>query len=167
MAQRRQEIEAFMRHLIVEIEAAEAAGMTAPQAIADHFNAKGVTTRKGRRWTGATVAKFLSSPGAKRYRSGGKEGRTVKLEGIPDKPSNAFDKARLRHISEMTIGHYDRVAEDYWDGTRNHDVSQNYEVRESTVGSVRLIAELIRSRSGANRPGETLQRQFAKKILYG
>ncbi len=74
MAQRRQEIEAFMRHLIVEIEAVEAAGMTAPQAIADHFNAKGVTTRKGRRWTGATVAKFLSSPGAKRYRSGGKEG---------------------------------------------------------------------------------------------
>ena len=74
MAQRRQEIEAFMRHLIVEIEAAEAAGMTAPQDIADLFNAKGVTTRKGRRWTGATVAKFLSSPGARRYRSGGKEG---------------------------------------------------------------------------------------------
>ncbi len=74
MAQRRQEIEAFMRHLVVEVEAAEAAGMTAPHAIADHFNAKGVTTRKGRRWTGATVAKFLSSPGARRYRSGGKEG---------------------------------------------------------------------------------------------
>ncbi len=72
MAHRRQEIEAFVRHLVVKIEAAEAAGMTAPQAIADHFNAKGVTTRKGRRWTGATVAKFLNSPGAKRYRSGGK-----------------------------------------------------------------------------------------------
>ncbi len=27
----------------------------------------------------------------------------------------------------MTIGHYDRAAEDYWDGTRKHDVSQNYE----------------------------------------
>ncbi len=74
MAQRRQEIEAFVRHLVVEVEAAEAAGMTAPQAIADYFNAKGVTTRKGRRWTGATVAKFLSSQGAKRYRSGGKRG---------------------------------------------------------------------------------------------
>ena len=61
-----------MRRFIVEVEAAEAAGMTAPQAIADHFNAKGVTTRKGRRWTGVTVAKFLSSPGAKRYRSVGK-----------------------------------------------------------------------------------------------
>ena len=63
-----------MQRLVVEIEAAEAAGMTAPQAIADHFNAKGVTTRKGRRWTGATVEKFLSSPGAKRYRSGENRG---------------------------------------------------------------------------------------------
>ena len=127
MARRRHEIEAFVRHLVVEVEAAEAAGMTAPQAIADHFNAKGVTTRKGRRWTGATVAKFLSSPGAKRYRSGGKAGRTVKPKGNPDKPSKALDKAQLRRISEITIGHYDRAAEDYWDGTRNHDVSQNYE----------------------------------------
>ncbi len=31
MAQRRQEIEAFVRHLVVEVEAAEAEGMTAPQ----------------------------------------------------------------------------------------------------------------------------------------
>ncbi|MCH8096735.1 MAG: hypothetical protein IID53_06625 [Proteobacteria bacterium] len=74
MAQTRQQIEAFVRRLVVEVEAAEAAGMTAPQAIADHFNATGVTTRKGRRWTGATVAKFLSSPGARRTRSGGQGG---------------------------------------------------------------------------------------------
>ncbi len=127
MAQRRQEIEAFVRHLVVEVEAAEAAGMTAPQAIADHFNAKGVTTRKGRRWTGATLAKVLSSPGAKRYRSAGKAGRRERPKGNPDMPSNALDRARLRRISEITIGYYDRVAEDYWDGTRNHDVSQNYE----------------------------------------
>jgi SAM-dependent methyltransferase len=127
MARRRQEIEAFVQHLVVEVEAAEAAGMTAPQAIADHLNAKGVTTRKGRRWTGATVAKFLSSPGAKRYRSGGKAGRTAKPKGNPDKPFNALDKAQLRRISETTISHYDRAAEDYWDGTRNHDVSQNHE----------------------------------------
>ena len=88
MAQRRQEIEAFVRHLVVEVEAAEATGMTAPQVIADHFNTKGVTTRKGRRWTSATVAKFLSSPGAKRYRSGRKAARTV---GGRD---NAEDSAR-------------------------------------------------------------------------
>ena len=127
MAQRRQEIEAFVQHLVVEIEAAEAAGMTAPQAIADHFNAKGVTTRKGRRWTGTTVAKFLSSPGAKRYRSGGKAGRMVKPIGNPDQPSDVLDKAQLRRISEVTIAHYDRAAEAYRDGTWDHDVSQNYE----------------------------------------
>ena len=72
MAQRRQQIEAFVRRFVVEVESAEAAGMTAPQAIADHLNTKGVTTRKGRRWTGVTVAKFLGSPGAKRYCSVGK-----------------------------------------------------------------------------------------------
>ena len=33
----------------------------------------------------------------------------------------------LQRLSEITIGHYDRVADDYWCGTRNHDVSQNYE----------------------------------------
>ncbi len=74
MAQRRDEIEAFVRGLVAEVEAAEAAGMIAPQDIAAHFNAQGLTTRKGRRWTGATMAKFLSSPGAKRYRSGGAGG---------------------------------------------------------------------------------------------
>ncbi len=74
MAERRAEIERFVASLIVEVEAAEAAGMTASQAIADHFNANGVTTRKGRRWSGASVAKFLSSPGAKRFRSAGVAG---------------------------------------------------------------------------------------------
>ena len=74
--QRRAEIEAFVRRIVAEIEAAEALGTTAPQAIADHLNAAGITTRKGRRWTGATVAKFLSSQGAKRTRSGGKSGGT-------------------------------------------------------------------------------------------
>ncbi len=74
MAQRRDEIEAFVRRLVAEVEAAEAAWMSAPQAIAEHFNAQGITTRKGRRWAGASLAKFLSSPGAKRYRSGGEGG---------------------------------------------------------------------------------------------
>ena len=79
MTQRRQQNEPFVRRFVVEVEAAEAAGMTAPQAIADHFNAKGVTTRKGRRWTGVTVAKFLGSPGAKRYRSVGKRRKGPKV----------------------------------------------------------------------------------------
>ena len=124
MAQRRQEIEAFVRNLIVEVEVAEALGMTSPQAIAAHFNANGITTRKGRQWTGATMVQFLSSAGAKRYRSVGKVGRMPNPKVNPGKP--ALDKTQLRCISEATIGHYDRGAEDFWEGTRDHDVSQNY-----------------------------------------
>jgi SAM-dependent methyltransferase len=51
----------------------------------------------------------------------------VKPMDNPNQPDNAFDKAQLRRLSEITIGHYDRSAEDYWRGTRDHDVSQNYE----------------------------------------
>ena len=31
----------------------------------------------------------------------------------------------LRAISDVTIAHYDRNADDFWEGTRDHDVSQN------------------------------------------
>jgi hypothetical protein len=37
-----------------------------------------------------------------------------------------YDAEQLRRISEVTIAHYDRLAEAYWDGTRGHDVNQNY-----------------------------------------
>jgi hypothetical protein len=36
------------------------------------------------------------------------------------------DVEQSHSISEMTIAHYDRMAEAYWEGTRDHDVSQNY-----------------------------------------
>ena len=35
------------------------------------------------------------------------------------------DAEALRRISEITIAYYDRSAAAYWDGTRDHDVSQN------------------------------------------
>ena len=35
------------------------------------------------------------------------------------------DAEALRRISDITIAYYDRSAEAYWDGTRDHDVSQN------------------------------------------
>ncbi len=41
-------------------------------------------------------------------------------------PSRQYDAERLRRISEVTITHYDRMAEAYRDGTFDHDVSQNY-----------------------------------------
>lgn len=69
MRQRNNEIEAFVRGIVARIEAAEASGITTPEALAAHFNATGLTTRKGRGWTAATVRKFLSSPAATRYRT--------------------------------------------------------------------------------------------------
>jgi SAM-dependent methyltransferase len=46
--------------------------------------------------------------------------------GKPDKGSIRIDAEQLLHISEVTIAHYDRLAKGFWDGTRDHDVSQNY-----------------------------------------
>src|SRR6516165_782381 len=37
-----------------------------------------------------------------------------------------YNAEQLRRISELTIAHYDRSADAYWDGTRDHDVTQNY-----------------------------------------
>jgi hypothetical protein len=80
MVERRADIEAFLRRLVVAIEAAEAAGITTPDAIAERLNARGITTRKGRRWTAATAAKFLNSAGARRYRSGREDGTPHEYE---------------------------------------------------------------------------------------
>ncbi len=41
-------------------------------------------------------------------------------------PIRTYDAVQLRRISEITIGYYDRMAKPYWDGTRDHDVSQNH-----------------------------------------
>lgn len=72
LTEHRQDIEDFVRGIVREVEAAEAVGKSTPQALADHFNARGLTTRKGRTWTAATMAKFLSSKGARRYRTAGR-----------------------------------------------------------------------------------------------
>jgi len=44
-----------------------------------------------------------------------------------------YDAEQLRRISEVTIAHYDRLAEAYWDGTRDHDVNQNYAALLDTI----------------------------------
>ncbi len=48
------------------------------------------------------------------------------LNSDPDKRPLRVDVEQLHRISELTIAHYDRSAEIYRDGTRGHDVSQNY-----------------------------------------
>ena len=44
-----------------------------------------------------------------------------------------YDAEQLRRISEVTIAHYDRLAKAYWDGTRDHDVTQNYAAILDTI----------------------------------
>lgn len=35
------------------------------------------------------------------------------------------DKIALNEIQDLTVGHYDQSAQRFWEGTRDHDVSQN------------------------------------------
>jgi hypothetical protein len=37
-----------------------------------------------------------------------------------------YDADQVRRLSDTTIAYYDRSARAFWDGTRHHDVSQNY-----------------------------------------
>lgn len=39
---------------------------------------------------------------------------------------NTHRPEQVRRFSETTIAFYDRFARDFWEGTRTHDVSQNY-----------------------------------------
>ena len=37
-----------------------------------------------------------------------------------------YDVEQVRRLGETTIAYYDRFARAFWEGTRHHDVSQNY-----------------------------------------
>src|ERR1700745_1159059 len=37
-----------------------------------------------------------------------------------------YDAEQVRRLSDMTIAYYDRFAEAFWEGTRHHDVRQNW-----------------------------------------
>lgn len=54
-----------------------------------------------------------------------KRGVEIAARGVGAELS-AEDDARLRRMLDVTLTHYDRNAEDFWRGTRDHDVSQNY-----------------------------------------
>jgi SAM-dependent methyltransferase len=46
--------------------------------------------------------------------------------GDASQPAKSADAKRLRRASADTIDYYDRVAVDFREGTKDHDVSQNY-----------------------------------------
>ena len=43
----------------------------------------------------------------------------------PHPPLAQLSPAQLAEVSAETVGHYDRSAAGFWEGTRDHDVSQN------------------------------------------
>jgi len=46
-----------------------------------------------------------------------------------------LDRNDLRKISQTTLAHYDGSADSFWEGTRDHDVSQNIHALLSHLGS--------------------------------
>ena len=50
--------------------------------------------------------------------------RVLKLPMSPT--PRTYDAEQVRRLSDTTIAYYDRFAQAFWDGTRHHDVSQNY-----------------------------------------
>ena len=48
------------------------------------------------------------------------------LNSEPDEGSYRIDVEQLRRVSQVTIAHYDRSVAAFWNGTRDHNVSQNY-----------------------------------------
>src|SRR5215831_16383376 len=44
-----------------------------------------------------------------------------------------YGAEQLRRISEVTIAHYDRLAEAYWHGTRDHDLNRDPECRPNRL----------------------------------
>ncbi len=44
-----------------------------------------------------------------------------------------MDKDRLHQLTELTLAHYERNADAFWSGTRDHDVSQNIDALLSHI----------------------------------
>jgi len=70
----------------------------------------------------ATIRTMWPSGQAARF------GTRAKAAALPAESYESFrvDVEQSRRMSEMTIAYDNRMAEAYWDGTRDHDVSQNY-----------------------------------------
>ncbi len=49
-------------------------------------------------------------------------------------PAARLSAAALAHISRTTLEHYERSAQEFWRGTRDHDVSQNIDALLQAIG---------------------------------
>jgi len=57
--------------------------------------------------------------------------------------SRRYDAEQVRRFSDTTIAYYDRFARAFWNGTRDHDVSQNYVAFLNAIEGEPLILSLI------------------------
>lgn len=55
------------------------------------------------------------------------------MSKVINQADNLLNKRELEHISELTLAHYDQRAASFWQGTRDHDVSQNIQALLSTI----------------------------------
>tara|TARA_B100000674_G_scaffold499213_1_gene542853 strand:+ start:3735 stop:4619 length:885 start_codon:yes stop_codon:yes gene_type:complete len=120
--------------LIIKFERAILDGLIAPQDIASHLNSSGITTLKGKRWNSKLVNEYLNITALGNSFSANECKEKLLTEVINKKTFSTLNNNRLQGISEATIGHYDRLAEDFWENTQNHDVSQNY---QSFLGAIK------------------------------
>jgi len=125
--QKKKDIESFARQLVIAVEAAEADGLTSFRTIANHLNINGITISGEKSWTDKTLANFLNSPDAKRHRLELQTEQAVSLKYFHNDTNKSLTSEQLQKISKTTIGHYNQAAEDFRDGTNDHDVSQNYD----------------------------------------
>jgi hypothetical protein len=58
-------------------------------------------------------------------------------KGESDNGSHRVDVEQSHRISELTIAYYDRLAEAYWDGTRDHDIIWKSQQRRQHIGDSR------------------------------
>ena len=64
----------------------------------------------------------------------------------------------LRGITETTLGHYNNRAEDFWRGTKDHDVTQNIEALLRHIAGDPAVTMPLHRHAGARRrrePGVT------------
>ena len=113
--------------LIIKFERALLNGINAPQDIANHFNENGVRALDGKRWNSKLVNEYLNSKNLEDSLPPNESRENKQAEAINYKTFTTLNNHRLQHIFKSTIGHYDRLAEDFWQNTKNHDVSQNYQ----------------------------------------
>jgi hypothetical protein len=65
-------------------------------------------------------------------------------KGESDNEPLRVDVEQSHRMSELTIAHYDRLAEAYWDGTREHDVNWKSRQRGRQIGGSRCALAMPR-----------------------